>query len=150
MRSWTDHRIPVAIAAAVIAGLLTACGGVSDQRVGDDDLRFFVHGRTILPSGGMDALVDGALAAADGCVLLEAGESRYPVVWPSGTSIASTDPLVIELPSGEQVHLGDQVQGGGGYLDPGRLGIDVPDECLNEYGEVAVFNPDDDPAANPG
>lgn len=163
MRSRGYSRTTGAVATLLLAGLITACGGVSEQRVeidgqrdevtdqliGDDGLRFFVHGRTILPSGGMDALVSGALAAADGCVLLEQGEGRYPVVWPSGTSVAGTDPLVIELPSGDQVHLGDEVGGGGGYLSADRLGIDVPDECLNEYGEVAVFNPGDDPAVNP-
>lgn len=169
--AWTGHKIPVAVAAAVIASLLAACGGVSEQRVGDDDqrdgdddrreevseqrvgddgLRFFVHGPTVGPEEGEDAEVSGVLAAADGCVLLEEGGSRFPVVWPSGTSVAGSDPLVIELPSGEQVHLGDRVSGGGGYSDPERLGIEVPAECLDEYGEVAVFNPDDDPAADPG
>lgn len=148
MRSRTYSRTAVAVAATLTLGLITACGGVSDQRVGDDDLRFFVHGRTVLPSGGMDAVVAGALTVADGCVLLEQGESQYPVVWPSGTSVAGTDPLVIELPSGEQAQLGDEIEGGGGFLEAGRLEIDVPDECLNEWGEVAVFNPDDDPAVN--
>lgn len=167
--AWTGHQIPVAVAAAVIASLLVACGGVSEQRVGDadqrdgddrreevseqrvgdDGLRFFVHGPTVGPAEGEDAGVSGVLAAADGCVLLEEGGSRFPVVWPSGTSVAGTDPVVIALPSGEQVHLGDRVSGGGGYSDPGRLGVEIPAECLNEYGEVAVFNPDDDPAADP-
>lgn len=175
MRSWTYSRTAAAAAALLAAGLLAACGGVSEQRVGDDDqqdeaseqrvgddqrdevterligndgLRLFVHGRTTQPSGGMDALVGGALTVADGCVLLDEGENQYPVVWPSGTAVASADPLVIELPSGDEAHLGDEIQGGGGFLEAGRLGIDVPDECLNEWGEVAVFNPDDDPAVN--
>lgn len=144
-----NHRIRVAVVATVMAGLLTACGGVNEQRVGDDDLRFFVHGKTILPSGGMDALVVGTFATANGCVLLEAGETKYPVVWPSGTTVAGTDPLVIKLPSGEHVRLGDQLEGGGGYLKAEQLGIDVPRACLNEYGEIAVFNSDDDPVINP-
>ena len=146
-----DGRPPVPVAAAValvlLGGLLAGCGGVSQQRVGDDDVRFFVHGRTVLPSGGMEAQVVGVLAAADGCVLLDQDGNRFPVVWPSGTSVAGTDPLVIELPSGEQLQLGEQVSGGGGYLSPDRAGIDVPHACLNEDGEVAVFNPDDEPVA---
>lgn len=66
------------------------------------------------------------------------------MVWPSGTSVETTDPLVIELPSGEQVREGDQVSGGGGYPYADTLDIEVPEACLNEWGEVAVFNPDED------
>ncbi len=129
---------------ALIVGLLAGCGGIAEQTVGDDGPMFFVHGRTVVPSGGMDALVSGALASADGCVLLAAGPIRYPVVWPAGTSVAATDPLVLELASGEQLHLGDRVSGGGGYLASDELDIAVPDSCLNKYGEVAVFNADTD------
>ena len=143
-------RATVPLALAVLTGLLAGCGGANEQRLGDDDLRFFVHGRTVLPSGGIDALVVGALTVADGCVLLEQDGSRSPAVWPSGTSVAGTDPLVLVLPSGERLALSDQVTGGGGYLSPDHVGIDVPDECLNEFGEVAVFNPDDDPVREPG
>lgn len=150
MRDRTHHWAAVPVALALMAGLLTGCGGVREQSVGDDDLRFFVHGRSVLPSGGMDAQVVGALTSADGCVLLERDDTRFPVVWPSGTSVASTDPLTIALPSGEELNLGDQVSGGGGYLSPDRANIAVPDACLNEYGEVAVFNPDDDPVRDPG
>lgn len=136
----------VAVAVLLLVVLLAGCGGVGERRVGDNDARFFVHGHTVLPSGGLHAQVVGALAVADGCVLLDQDGNRFPVVWPSGTSVAGTDPLIIELPSGEQLELGDQVSGGGGYLSQERAGIDVPNACLNEYGEVAVFNPDDDPA----
>lgn len=141
---------PVALALLALAGLLASCGGINEQRVGDDDLRFFVHGRAVRPAGGMDAEVVGVLSVADGCVLLEQDDSRFPVVWPSGTSVSSTDPLVIELPSGAQLELGGRVSGGGGYLGAASVGIDVPDACLNEYGEVAVFNRDDDPALDGG
>lgn len=145
----TSRRTATGVVLVFAAVLVAGCGGVRGQQVGDDDLRFFVHGRTVLPSGGMDAQVAGALAAADGCVLLEDGQSRYPAVWPAGTSVAGTDPLVIELPSGEQLHLGDRVAGAGGYLDAADLDLDIPDACLNEFGEVAVFNPDDDPVTDP-
>jgi hypothetical protein len=140
-------KITVAAAGAAIAVLLTACGGVRTQVVGDG-LHVYVHNRTI-SSGGLDALIVGTLVTDDGCVLLAEGESRFPVVWPSGTSIAGTDPLVIELPSGEQVNLGDDVQGSGGYLDPEGLEIEIPDDCLNPSREVAVFNPDDRPYVTP-
>jgi hypothetical protein len=98
----------------------------------------------------MDAQIVGVLAAADGCVLLEQNGIRFPVVWPSGTSIASPDPLVVELPSGAELSLGEHVSGGGGYLKASDVGVEVPDECLNEHDEVAVFNRDDDPVVGAG
>jgi hypothetical protein len=74
---------------------------------------------------------------------------RCPVVWPSGTSVAGADPLVIELPSGDRLELGDEVLGAGGYLSAEDLEVDVPDSCLNEQGEVAVFNPGRRPSPRP-
>lgn len=149
MRGWVSRPSAAAVTVALLAGLLAGCGRVREQRVGDAELRFLVHGRDLLPSGGMDAQVGGTLATADGCVLLEQDGSRFPVVWPAGTSVAATDPLVIELPSGERLSVGDRVLGGGGYLDAESLAIDVPAACLNEHGEVAVFNTDDDPVRDP-
>lgn len=136
----------LAVTLTVLVPMLAGCAGISGQTVGDSDLHVFVHDRTLgPPSGGMAAEVTGALGAASGCVVLDQDGDQYPVVWPSGTEVADTDPLVIELPSAEQLQLGEQVRGGGGYLKADTLDIDVPAACLNEYGEVAVFNPDDDP-----
>lgn len=129
---------------AALMVVLAGCGGINEQTVGDDGLAYFVHGRQV-SSGGMDAAVVGTLTTADGCVLLDQDGNRSPVVWPSGTSVEATDPLVIELPSGEQLREGDQVSGGGGYLNADTLDIDVPEACLNEWGEVAVFNAADEP-----
>lgn len=130
---------------AVLMVALTGCGGgINEQTVGDEDLHFFVHGGGLLPRGGQDAEVGGTLTTGDGCVMLDQDGNRFPVVWPSGTSVEGTDPLVVELPSGEQLSEGDQVSGGGGYPYADTLDIEVPQACLNEWGEVAVFNPDDD------
>lgn len=151
------RSVAVTLVLALAVGLLGSCGGgngpepgasndIVTQRVGGDGLRFFVHD-ALLPSAGMDAVVTGVLATRDGCVLLELDGGRFPVVWPHGTSVRGTGPLVIELPSGERLEVGDEVSGGGGYLDADSVGIDVPDECLNEHGEIAVFNPDDEPVS---
>jgi hypothetical protein len=83
----------------------------------------------------------------DGCVGLESGEGYpfIPVVWPAGTSIASTDPFALRLPSGDELVVGENVSGAGGFLKPGRVQVPIPDECLPDSNEVAVFNPDDNP-----
>lgn len=137
------HRF--ATLAAMMMVLAGCGGGIDEQTVGDGDLHFFVHGGGLLPSGGEDAEVGGTLTTGGGCVMLGQDGNRFPVVWPSGTSVEATDPLVLELPSGEPLREGDQVSGGGGYPYADTLDIEVPDACLNEWGELAVFNPDDDP-----
>ena len=61
-----------------------------------------------------------------------------------GTSVASDDPLAINLPSGEDLSVGETVTGGGGYHKPEAVELNVPEECLPETNEIAVFNPDED------
>jgi len=144
---WSNRLSFVAASAtAMMFGFLATCGGVTEPRVGTDERRFFVRGRTLQSSDGIDPLFSYTLTAANDGALLKTGSERYPVVWPSEIFLIGTDPLVIKLPSREQARLGDEIKGGSGYLGAEHLGIDIPDVCLNEYGEVAVFNPDGDPA----
>lgn len=136
------------VAAVLMAAFaLAGCGGQST--VAGDTHTIFVHDRSLLPRGGEDAEIRGTLAIRDGCVLLAQEDVgvAYPVIWPSGTSIASEDPLALELPSGDELAVGQRVRGAGGYHDGASpsVEVDVPPECLPETGEVAVFNPDDDP-----
>ncbi len=139
MRRWP----PRVLGALALSAVLAACGG--QQAVSTGGYTIFVHGRSLSPRGGMGALIEGRLATRDGCVILELedGDLWFPVVWPAGTSIASTDPLVIRLPSGEPLSEGQKVTGGGGYLKPERLDVEIPPGCLPETNEVAVFNPDE-------
>lgn len=109
-----------------------------------------MHGSSLTPRGGDDGIVEGVLAVRDGCVLLDeadGSDDAYPVAWPAGTSIAATEPLVLELPSGEELTVGERVRGGGGYYDirSPRIEVDIPDRCVPDTGEVAAFNPDDEP-----
>lgn len=95
----------------------------------------------------MAAQVLGTLAVREGCVVLEWPDDGlwYPVIWPAGTTITSTDPFAIELPSGEELGIGESVIGGGGYLNPSHVDVDIPANCVPESNEIAVFNPDDNP-----
>lgn len=144
-------RYVVLVLALTLA--LAGCGGQSE--VGGDDYTIFVHGGSLLPRGGEDALVEGMLTTRDECVLLEHIEGfdiAYPVVWPSGTSITNEDPLTLKLPSGAELTIGQMVSGGGGYHQASSVQIEVsiPGECIPETGEVAVFNPDADVSVDGG
>lgn len=137
----------------VLALALAGCGGQSE--VAGDDYTIFVHRASLLPSGGDDAIVEGALATQDGCILLEHLEGfdlAYPVVWPSGTSIISEEPLTLKLPSGEELIVGQVVSGGGGYHQASSVQVEVsiPAGCVDETGQVAVFNPDADLSVDGG
>lgn len=140
-------RVPRPQACAlVLATLLVAgCGesSIDEQTVGED-IQMFVHRRLPIENGGQDALVEGTLTVANGCVLLEQDGIRYPVVWPVGTKVAQDEPLAIELPSGEVLDVGETVSGGGGYHDATFLGLSIAEACLNEHGEVARFNQRED------
>jgi hypothetical protein len=134
-------------AVALLALPLVACGG---QAVASGSQHtIYVHGGSLLPRGGEDALIQGPLASRNGCVVLaqEGSDIAYPVLWPSGTSIVGEDPLTLSLPSGARLTLGQAVTGSGGYhyATSDRVTVAIPSECLPPTDEVAVFNPDDDP-----
>ena len=130
----------------MVPAVLTSCGG--QHAVESGDYTIYVQGSSLLPRGGEDAQIEGMLALHEGCVVLESEESHvwYPVVWPARTSIASADPFAIKLPSGVELALGERVTGGGGYHQPENVEADIPQECLGETNEIAVFNPDADPS----
>lgn len=140
-RRWRRRSMVLAV---VVACGVVACGGQSEVNRGDYTI--FVHGGSLLPRGGDDALVVGTLTTWSGCVLLqmEGFDHAYPVIWPSGTSIAGDDPLTLRLPSGEELTVGQAVSGGGGYYQAtsDQVDVDIPAQCLPESGEVAIFNPD--------
>jgi hypothetical protein len=135
------------VVASVLAVGLVGCGGQTEIERGEYTI--YVHGGSLLPRGGEDALIEGALIMRDGCVLIDRGggfDIAFPVIWPSGTSIASDDPLTLRLPSGDELVVGQVVSGGGGYHDAAsdRVQVSIPAACVPETGEVAIFNPDVD------
>lgn len=144
---WYSMARRLAASAVMLSAVLavTGCGGIHTTAVGGDGPDFYVHGRHLLPPGGLDAQVGGTLAVANGCLLLSADTAGYPVVWPNGTTLASTDPLIVALSSGEQVAIGERVFGAGGYLPVDSLDVAIAEACLNEHREVAVFNVHDRP-----
>ncbi len=99
---------------------------------------------------GMAAEVTGTLRydSENDCFLLDQGELSYPVVWPAGTVGAITGPGVV-LPDGQAARVGDELYGGGGYLDVAD-DYGIPDACLPDTREVAVYNPNEAVAVNTG
>jgi len=122
--------------------LVSACSGSVDGPV--------IEGN--VTGGGDDALVFGIVTIEGDCIYLHNPQidSRYPVVWPHGTSWNPAE-SAIKLPDGTNVHDGYEVSGGGGYhtqnLDTYTVpeGIALALNCVdNKYGEIAVFNSDSD------
>lgn len=126
----------------------TACGDAPSTAPGDgessSEALIRVHPRRT--GEGMDAIVSGVVDVDSdaGCVwLAESAGTRYPVVWPVGTT-AQSDPFQVTLPDGQVILSGDRVEGGGGYVDAAAttrgLGLDpFPAECIH-VGDAAVFN----------
>jgi hypothetical protein len=92
--------------------------------------------------GGEQAIVAGRVRfdEAGNCFLLERDGERFPVVWPYGTTV-SDDARTITLDDDTVIHLGDRVEGGGGYhgADVHALVDLEPSACLVGDPEVAVF-----------
>jgi outer membrane protein assembly factor BamB len=98
-----------------------------------------------MDEGGLAAIVSGSLTydATQDCFLLELEGIQYPVVWPAGAVGTSDGPGVV-LRDGSTLRVGDEVSGGGGYLQVSRE-YEIPIGCLPSTGEVAVFNANDSP-----
>jgi hypothetical protein len=132
---------------AVLVIVLAGCGNGGQTTIGRGSSTIYVHGDSMLPRGGDDALIEGRVVARDGCVLLGfGGDATYPVIWPSGTSIANDDPLTLRLRSGDEVAVGRTVRGGGGSHDVGSsmVTVDIAEKCRSATGEVMIFNPEGD------
>jgi len=136
---------------AVLVIALAGCGTSDQTEISRGSSTIYVHSGSLLPRGGDDALIEGTVGARDGCVLLGIGDASYPVVWPSGTSIASDDPLTLRLRSGDEVGVGGTVRGGGGShdVDSSRVTVDIAEKCRSASGAVVIFNPDGDIAVLP-
>ena len=123
---------------------------MSESGAGDG---FRVHRYSM--GGGYDAIVAGIVEVDldTGCVWLSRNGTRYPVIWPVGTS-ARSDPFritvrsvyfgIIPVGEGQVVRPGDRVEGSGGYFAAGsatrRRGLEpFPAECVQTR-EAAVFN----------
>lgn len=111
-------------AGAAAGLLLVACGAdatAAVQRAG---------GVTLLaaaerPDGVMDAQILGTLTVADsGCLALAAEGAVYALQFPFGSRLAD-DGESVEVPGRGTLRPGDEITGGGGYVDvPG-----APEEC---------------------
>lgn len=87
--------------------------------------------------------VTSRLVLVDDCVGLDLGAMGSAVViWPHGTEVVSSDPLVIDVPGVGHVREGDQLHGGGDdYEGSNPLpGVDVPASCQGRL--LVSFTPD--------
>ncbi|GAA4687157.1 hypothetical protein [Nocardioides nanhaiensis] len=139
-------RLLTVLLLGLLSALLPGCGQADDPPTGPRaDTGAPEAGPVVahLSPGagdGMAALIQGPLELTGDCLLV----GGYPVVWPHGTTW-DAEAGRVRLPDGEAVGEGDRVSGGGGYLYLADLGPDLADPLaacpVNEYGEVAMFNP---------
>lgn len=89
---------------------------------------------TVQPEGMMDAEIAGTLTRTDsGCLALASETESYVLQFPFGTELAD-DGESVNVPGLGVVHIGDEIAGGGGYIDvPG-----APEECRTSR-EFAVW-----------
>ena len=140
-------RVSLGLLAAALG--VAACGG-SESAVDGPVMRYPTSG-----GGGdqMGAEIRGVVQIDGDWLYLsfdEVGE-RSPILWPAGTTW-DVEAQAVVLPNGETVSHGDEVEGGGGYLDVGAVerlaggtAADLARECVdNTYGEIAVVNNVDD------
>ncbi|MFW6772931.1 hypothetical protein ACOACO_01510 [Nocardioides sp. CPCC 205120] len=106
----------VALAAAYGAWRVTGAPRTLD---GGDGTTVVVGARVF---GGSDALASGPLTVVGGCL----GIGHQVVVWPHGTEVVGTDPLVVDVPGVGELSLGDDVAVGGGTVHGYRA---VPRRC---------------------
>jgi hypothetical protein len=142
-------RAPAAVAAAVVLAVACQDGSSSpadepaDRGVRNSAVPRVWAQEPAPTDEGFEAEVRGSLTydATQDCFMLELEGIQYPVVWPAGTVGTSDGPGVV-LRDGLTLRAGDDVSGGGGYLQVADQ-YDIPLACLPSTGEVAVFNPNE-------
>jgi len=130
----------VPVVALGLGPLLTACAGGQVERV----TAYEESTRPVLlvapeTNAGSDAVVAGALGVNEaGCFTI--GEDV--LLAPHGSTVIA-DGTGIDLPGVGEVGIGEQIDGGGGYLQ-GRQDLRPYDDCARGAGAtVAVLNPAD-------
>ena len=95
----------------------------------------------------LEARIEGDLVfdESSGCLYLETGDNRYPVVWPAGASWQA-DPPAVKL-QGRLFEPGKSVYGEGGIIKTDQVrdlaGLAVGDKasgCARPNDDIAVFN----------
>src|SRR5919107_4708213 len=104
----------------------TSCGG---GKVLEADGRYVLVGEKRVNEAGTG--FGGTVPLVGDCVGLDRGGDDVVVIWPHGTKILSTDPVVLDVPHLGRVELGDSVDGGGDDCDAEAPipGVEVPRAC---------------------
>ena len=126
--------VPAAIGMATLSLFVVGCSGERGVQQAQG-VTAMVAGSS--PGAAMDALISGTLRITDaGCFAVSSGGVTYPLQFPFGTRL-SDDGTEVAVPGLASLRAGDELSGGGGYLNL----MDVPSVCIadNEYDEYAVW-----------
>ena len=111
--------------------LLTVVAAVSLASCRDSANFLLADGTYVLLAqpgdSGDGAKIGGTVTVIGSCL----GIDDAVAVWPSGTTVVGTEPLVIKVPDVGEISVGDLVEGAGGTMSSSDLpdGVVVPDEC---------------------
>ncbi|WES63943.1 hypothetical protein P0L94_15925 [Microbacter sp. GSS18] len=124
----------VPLTLATISLLVVGCSGESPVQQAGGVTAMVAQERS---DAGMAAQISGTLTTTDsGCLAVAIEDVTYPLQFPFGTRL-SDDGAEVVVPGLSPLHVGDHIEGGGGYIHL----TDVPDECIadNEYAEYAIW-----------
>lgn len=123
----------------LLSSMLSGCaGGVNVHQSGNVIL--------ISDSGflsGDQAKISGTLTITDaGCVgLLDEQGNAFPAVWPRGTKVTASSPVVIEVPGLGAKRQGDRLSGAGGYyaVESRSALKEVADRCRWSGDVIGIY-----------
>ena len=124
---------------AVGSLLLSSCSMFDRGSVIEQDGLVVLVGPKVLDEAGVGFA--GSVEVVNGCVGLRQGDEAWVLIWPKGTELVSSDPVVLDVPNVGTVEEGAQLSGGGAEYDSEHpmSGVDVPSECQDN--PVYSFTP---------
>src|SRR3954447_5336396 len=102
--------------------ILTSSTTAEEARAIDGPVRRYQD--TSSASGGLSNFMNGVLQLEGNCLYLvqPSLDQRFPILWPAETKWDAANQSVV-LPSGVVMHIGDSVEGRGGYYFLSDIGL---------------------------
>ncbi|WP_164545108.1 hypothetical protein [Antribacter gilvus] len=111
----------------------------------DDGLSPPVIAQSVEPDGFMEALIEGEVVLAGGCLSVRVSIDGHPtdhaIMWPYGTRRNKDDVAAVDVPGAGTFAVGDYLRAGGGFIRHEQDEDDPFTDCAITD-EFVVINPD--------